>query len=126
MNSGIFSRLIEDNLRSEKEARTENYVMVNVRPGEKVGALLDLMSRLTGKTTSALMADKISEEIADYAASSIAHETAILDAAVKAIEQDGFWLEGALALLQERGIIQQLSNFVIGPLTIKKTGPDVD
>jgi hypothetical protein len=107
MSRGILSRMIEDGKRSADEVRAESYVMVNVRPGEKVAALLDLLSRLTGKSPSALVAEKLSEALADSAASSAAHGPAILDAAASAIKQDAYLNDGcALQFLEKRGVIK--------------------
>lgn len=106
MSDGIFSRLVEEDLRRQTEAKSEEYVMVNVRPGEKVGAMLDLMSCLTGKTPSVLIAEKLSEELSDYAASSVANSTAIFEAAAKAVEQRSSLNGGALGLLMARGILE--------------------
>lgn len=107
MSGGIMSRVIEEAKRPSVEARTESYEMVNVRPGEKVSALLDLMSRLAGISPSAMMADRLSIALADYAASSAAHGPAILAAAAAALEDDGgFWDDCALGLLSKRGVIE--------------------
>jgi len=103
MSDGILSRLVEDGKRSAEEARAESYVMVNVRPGEKVSALLDLLSRLSGKSPSALMAERLSEALADLAMSSAAHGPAILNAAAKGASfHDGC----AMAILEQRGVIE--------------------
>lgn len=107
MSGGIMSRVIEESLRPSVEARTDSYMMVNVRPGEKVAALLDLLSRLAGMSPSALMADKLSEALADYAASSAAHGPAILAAAETALKHDRhFYDDCALSILQNRGVIE--------------------
>lgn len=126
MTEGILSRLIEEDLRKETEARSEEYMMVNVRPGEKVGALLELMSRMTGKTPSVLMAERLSEELAEHAQSSAAYGPAIFEAAAKALEQDGFWFEGALALLSERGVIGVVDNLAPARRRRLLVGPEQD
>lgn len=110
MSDGFFSRLLEDGRRKEAEAKSEEYAMVNVRPGEKVAAMLDLMSQLRGKSPSAIMADELSNELAAYAVEDSKHGPAILEAAALAIEQDGFWGDGALARLREWGVIEEESS----------------
>jgi len=124
MSNGIMSRVIEESLRPSIEARTDSYMMVNVRPGEKVAALLDLLSRLAGMTPSALMADRLSEALADYAASSTAHGPAILDAAETALKQDRtFYDDCALSLLKKRGVIEVVPLGLIKMLEDKKKEP---
>lgn len=106
MSNGILSRLVEDGKRSTNEARSESYVMINVRPGEKVGALLDLMARLTGKTPSVLMADKLSEALADLAQSSANYAPAILEAATQALKDNRHMSDGALSILVKKGVLE--------------------
>lgn len=107
MSDGILSRLVEDGKQSAAEARAESYVMINVRPGEKVSALLDLLSRLAGKSPSALMVERLSEMLADFAMSSAAHGPAILNAATTILEKDAVFFDGcALAILEQRGVIK--------------------
>ena len=50
MSRGILSKMIEEIGESQAEIRAEDYTMVNVRPGEKVASMLDLLSGLSGKT----------------------------------------------------------------------------
>ena len=83
--------------------------MVNVRPGEKVAVMLDILSKLSGKSPSALVADEISRRLADYAAASSANAEAILEAVEKALEQGngyGFQEESALDYLEKAKIIE--------------------
>ncbi|NCM96084.1 MAG: hypothetical protein GW948_01865 [Rhodobacterales bacterium] len=109
MTNGILSKLIHEIGEAHADARAESYAMVNVRPGEKVAVMLDLLSRLSGKSPSALIADEISRRLAAYAASSPRNTEAILDAVEKALEQDnayGFQEGSALKLLQKSGIVE--------------------
>lgn len=109
MTSGILSKLINEIGEAHAEARAESYAMVNVRPGEKVAVMLDILSKLSGKSPSALVADEISRRLADYAAASSANAEAILEAVEKALEQGngyGFQEESALDYLEKAKIIE--------------------
>jgi hypothetical protein len=108
MTKGVLSTIIDGIGGGDAEQRAESYVMVNVRPGEKVAVMLDLLSKLSGKSPSALATDKISHFLAEYAASSIVNTEAVLNAAVTVLEQrDGYGFQdgSALAVLQSRGIV---------------------
>ena len=109
MTSGILSKLINEIGEAHAEARAESYAMVNVRPGEKVAVMLDILSKLSGKSPSALVADEISRRLADYAASSSANAEALLEAAENALEQSksyGFQEGSALDYLEKAKIIE--------------------
>lgn len=80
--------MIEEIGETQAEIRAEDYTMVNVPPGEKVALMLDLISTLSGKTPSALIAEELSSRLAAYAKSSATHAGAILDAAEEALKQN--------------------------------------
>lgn len=108
MTKGVLSTIIDGIGGADAEQRAESYVMVNVRPGEKVAAMLDLLSKMSGKSPSALVTDELSRRLADYAAASFANTEAILSAAETVLEQGGgygFQEGSALALLQSEGIV---------------------
>ena len=109
MSNGILSKLISEIGEAKAEARAESYTMVNVRPGEKVASMLDILSKLSGKSPSALVADEVSRRLAQFAASSMRNADAILDAAERALEQDnayGFQDGSALDFLEKAGILK--------------------
>lgn len=109
MTSGILSKLINQIGEANAEARAENYTMVNVRPGEKVAVMLDILSKLSGKSPSALVADEVSRRLANYAAASSENTEAILEAVEKALEQSngyGFQEGSALDYLAKAKIIE--------------------
>lgn len=109
MTNGILSKLISEIGEAQADARAESYSMVNVRPGDKVAAMLDLLSKLAGKSPSALITDEISRRLADYAASATINADAIMDAAEHALEREnayGFQEGSALDYLQKAGILE--------------------
>ncbi len=109
MSNGILSKLISEIGEAKAEARAESYTMVNVRPGEKVASMLDILSKLSGKSPSALVADEVSSRLAQFAASSMSNADAILDAAERALEQDnayGFQDGSALDFLEKAGLLK--------------------
>jgi len=109
MTNGILSKLINEIGEAHAEARAEHYTMVNVRPGDKVASLLDILSKLSGKSPSALVTEEISRRLAAFVASSSNNAALILDAAEEALKQDGaygFQVGSALDLLGKAGIIK--------------------
>jgi hypothetical protein len=109
VTNGILSKLINEIGEAQADARAESYSMVNVRPGDKVAAMLDLLSKLAGKSPSALITDEISRRLAEYAASSTINADAIMDAAEHALEREnayGFQEGSALDYLQKAGILE--------------------
>lgn len=109
MTNGILSKLINEIGEAQADARAESYSMVNVRPGDKVAAMLDLLSKLAGKSPSALITDEISRRLADYAASATINTDAIMDAAEHALEREnayGFQEGSALDYLHKAGILE--------------------
>ena len=109
MTNGILSKLINEIGEENAEVRAESYTMVNVRPGDKVAAMLDILTKLSGKSASVLVADEIARRLATYAASSARNAEAILDAVEKASQQDDtfHYQDGsALDLLQKAGILE--------------------
>lgn len=108
MTKGVLSTIIDGIGEAEAEKRAESFVMVNVRPGEKVAVMLDLLSKLTGQSPSALVTDEMSRRLALYASASSANTEAILSAAESVLEQGGglgFQEGSALARLQSEGIV---------------------
>lgn len=94
---------------SEEERRSENYVMINVRPGEKISAMLDVLSHLFQKTPSVVINgdNLLSEVIAGYAASTPLHGNAVLEAVEKTLKENGFLSkECALELLEKAGVLE--------------------
>ena len=107
MNNGILSKVVSEIHDTNAENRADKYVMVNVRPGEKVSAMLEVISHLSQKTPSAVIANKLSSQIAHYAISSLSFSEAILDAAEKAINEDRvIYLDTALDKLEKDGVIK--------------------
>ena len=108
MSKGVLSTIIDGIGGADAEQRAESYAMVNVRPGEKVAVMLDLLAKLSGKSPSALVTDEMSRRLALYAAASTANTEAILGAAENVLEQGGgygFQEGSALARLQSEGIV---------------------
>ncbi|MDA7827941.1 hypothetical protein N9A67_06925 [Rhodobacteraceae bacterium] len=107
MSRGIISKVIDEIGEKQAEIRSEEYAMINVRPGEKVASMLDLIVSLSGKSASALISDEISSRLAEYATSSYDHIEPILDATQKVIEQDSWFQNGcALEILEKKGVLK--------------------
>ena len=106
MNKNIFSQALSSIIETEDENREENFSMINVRPGEKVAAMLDILAHLSKKTPSALIADVFSIELESYACSSILHADAVLDAVEQVLTTQGMLNpESALGLLEKKDVL---------------------
>ena len=113
MNESIISNALSSIIEAEDEHRAENFSMINVRPGEKVAAMLDILTHLSNKTPSALIADALSRKLAEYAVSSADHVDAVLGAAeIVLVSQGGFSHESALGLLQKKKILEVRNPFM--------------
>jgi len=89
VSNGILSKLISEIGEANAESRSESYTMVNVRPGEKVSAMLALLAKLSGKSPSALVSDELSRRLATLATSKPAYTNAILSAVEKSLDESG-------------------------------------
>lgn len=109
MSHGILAKLISEIGEADADSRAESYAMVNVRPGDKVAAMLEILSKLSGRSASSLVTDQISLRLARYAASSPENADVILDAAEEALGGDrsrGFQVGSSLDMLERAGIIE--------------------
>ncbi|HGW2956668.1 TPA: hypothetical protein ACNP37_005422 [Raoultella ornithinolytica] len=108
--TGMMKGLISSVEMSEEELQAENYVMVSVRPGEKVSAMLDVFCHIFKKSPSAVIngGNAFSEQLARHVASNPLHGDAVLEAVEKAIE-NGLLSEGcALNILKEKYEVLEL------------------
>lgn len=107
--TGMMKGLISSIKMSDEEVQSEDYVMVSVRPGEKISAMLDVLSHLFKKTPSAIIngGNSFSELLAEYAASNPLHGDVVLEAVEQALGS-GYLSEGcALDLLVKKyGVLE--------------------
>lgn len=112
MSLGIISKVIEEISEAQIYARAEHYTMVNVRPGEKVSAMLSLVAELSGKSATGLVAEVLSSRLAEYAVSSIEHVDAIMSAAEQVLKDDGMFQAGcAFDNLDKANILKVKNGF---------------
>ena len=89
MSKNPITRLLQDLEDSASTRRAETYEMINVRPGSKVSAMIELLAELRGVPVSSMLTDDLSERLAKYAASDHRYANAILDAAESFIAEHG-------------------------------------
>lgn len=106
MTKSAFSPIIDSEEHSQDETSSNEYVIVNVRPGPKLAAMIDLLCEINGKTPSALLSKLLSDELAEYAAMSKANAEAIKTAALQSIAENISITDGALGILYEKGILE--------------------
>jgi ribosomal silencing factor RsfS len=113
MSTGILSKAIAHLVEEQSDKRAEDFAVVNVRPGEKVSAMLDVIAHIFQKTPATLIADALSQKLESYAGSSPVHAEAILNAAGQVIAARGVLSSSsALGLLQERGLVNVTNPFM--------------
>lgn len=113
MSSGILSKAISNIVEAQTDKKSDEFVMVNVRPGEKISAMLDVISYLYGKSPSIVIADALSHKIATFATTSQDHSDAILEATAQAISEHGHPnSDSALGLLEKHGWLKIKTPFI--------------
>lgn len=110
MSNGIFSTAIKNAIAVHTETKTEGYTMVNVRPGEKVSAMLDVISHLHQKSPSMIIIDELSKKLAEYAVSSVDHAQPVLNALERLVQEEQSHNINASSAL---GILKEQKFFVI-------------
>jgi hypothetical protein len=111
MNDGIISKAISTHIAEahfEEAEKSSEYITVNVRPGEKISAMIDVFLRITKKSPSALFFEPLPRKIAQYAASSPLYADAILNSAEQIVSKHGFIIDekSALGILEKKKILE--------------------
>lgn len=81
MSSGIISQLIENIENENEESLIEQFTIISVRPNEKVLAMLNIMTELSGRNYSSEISRIISSQLLNEVCSSIEYAEPILNAA---------------------------------------------
>ena len=89
MSKNPISRLLQDLEDKASTRRAETYEMINVRPGSKISAMIELLAELRGVPVSSMLTDGLSERLALHAASDPQYVHAILDAAESFMTEHG-------------------------------------
>ena len=107
MTQGPIARLTRDLSEASAAKRAETYATINVRPGEKVSAMLELLAELRRAPVATLVTEALSARLADYAVSDPSQAKAILDAVEACLAQDRHPSPGsALGILHEKGSLK--------------------
>ena len=107
MSRNPIARLRQDLEETVSTRRAETYDMINVRPGSKIAAMIELLAELRGVPVSSLLTDDLSERLAVYALSDRRHAPAILDAAEAFITEHGAPSpDSALGRLVAQGLLE--------------------
>lgn len=107
MSSNPFARLRLDLEKATSARRAETYDMINIRPGTKIAAMVEVLAELRGIPVASMLTEELSERLALYAASDHRHTSAILDAAEAFIAEHGTPSpESALGRLMKQGLLK--------------------
>lgn len=105
MSKNLITSLRQD-LEDKAHVRTEVFETINMRPGSKIAAMIELLAELRGVPVFSMLTDALSEKLAQHAASDLRHAPAILDAATAYIATHGDPSEhSALGLLLVHSIL---------------------
>lgn len=100
-------KFIEEIEEISEEKKDNEYITINLRPGEKVSSMMKIIASITDKSPSMIVNKNLSHEIA--ACSSIFHndKSKLLDSAIETIKQyNGVPSESAISLLIDWGILK--------------------
>jgi hypothetical protein len=89
MSKNPIARLRQELEETASMRRAETYDTINIRPGSKIAAMIELLAELRGVPVSSMLTDDLSERLAQHAASDHRHAQTILDAAVSFIGENG-------------------------------------
>lgn len=106
MSRAPITSLREDMNTKAAGRRAETYDVVNLRPGAKVAAMMELLAELRGVPVSTMLTDALSDRLSKHAASDPAHAAAILNAAEGFVSEHGVPSEdSALGKLAASGLL---------------------
>jgi hypothetical protein len=107
MSKNPIARLRQDLEETVSTRRAETYDMINVRPGSKIAAMIELLAELRGVPVSSMLTDDLSERLASYAASDRRHASVVLDAAEAFVAEHGTPSpDSALGRLVAQGLLK--------------------
>lgn len=89
MSKNPIARLRQDLEDKASTRRAETYEMINIRPGSKIAAMIELLAELRGVPVSSMLTDDLSERLAQHAASDLGNASIVLDAATAYIREYG-------------------------------------
>lgn len=110
MKNGVFAEALHNLEQAAIEANTDDFVIINMRPGDKISAMLEVLAMIQKKSPTAIIADALSQHIANHAISSSMYADAIIKSANKA----GTYSIGrgtALSILKEKGLLEEINHF---------------
>lgn len=101
------AKFIEDIKDVSEEKKDDEYVTINLRPGEKVSSMMKIIASITAKSPSMIVSKNLSHEIAGYASIFHKDKSKLLDAVIETIKQNnGVPSESAISLLVDWGIVK--------------------
>lgn len=110
MKNSVFGEALYNLAQAEIEGNTNDFVMINMRPGDKISAMLEVLAMIQKKSPTAIIAEALSMHIAHHAMSSPIYADAIIRSANKLGEyriEEGT----ALSILKENGLLEEISRF---------------
>lgn len=112
MKQGIFGEALHNLAQMEVEGNADDFVIINMRPGVKTAAMLEVLSMIQKKSPAAIISDALSMHISHHAMSSSIYADAIIKAANKANESSIHQKGSALSILIDNGLLKKINPFV--------------
>lgn len=107
MHKTNLAKFVEEIKEISEEKKDDEYITINLRPGEKVSSMMKIIAAITSKSPSMIVNTNLSHEIAEHASVFHDDKSKLLDAVIETIKQhNGVPSNSAISLLIERGIIK--------------------
>lgn len=110
MKNGVFAEALHNLEQAAIEINTDDFVIVNMRPGDKISAMLEILAMIHKKSPTVIIAESLSQHIANHAMSSPIYA----DAISKSANREGRYRIGkgtALSILKENGLLEEIDRF---------------
>lgn len=110
MKNGVFAEALHNLEQAAIEVNTDDFVVINMRPGDKISAMLEILAMIQNKSPAAIIAEALSEHIAHHAMSSPIYANAIIksanEAGICSIRKGT-----ALSILKDNGLLEEIDRF---------------
>ncbi len=107
MTKKPITRLRDDLMEAASSRRADSYEMINIRPGSKIAAMIELLAELRGVPIASMLTDSLSDQLAAYAAADRGRLSVVLDVTADLLAEDEHPSEQcAVGRLKDQGILK--------------------
>lgn len=107
MTKKPITRLRDDLMEAASSRRADSYEMINIRPGSKIAAMIELLAELRGVPIASMLTDSLSDQLAAYAAADRGRLSVVLDVTADLLAEDEHPSEQcAIGRLMDQGVLK--------------------